>query len=376
LGEANVLQAIGDVQQFRDDRDSALTSYEAALTLFKEIGDKLGEANVRKAIGDVQQFRDDRDSALTSYEAALTLFKEIGAKLGEANVLSSQGKIYVVSNPSQADELLEQAIKIYKAIGSQYSIPAQIGNFGWELVRQNEYVRAKDYLERAAQLFDQMGLEDYAKRHRETALAIQSAIEYEKILLHANELSERKEYLESVAEFQRALEIAPDPRAWNGLGSVLESLKRYDEALDAYSHAIELEPNAGYLYRNRANRLVELGRLDEAERDIAKAVELEPDHAFTHARQGELALARGQFEDTLGHFQFAAEHSEDVNWQIGLAIAHLANGNIDQARSLVSSVLSKIDDDNRENARGWLERIVKLKPELAQAADEIEKMLQ
>jgi hypothetical protein len=47
-GEANVLQAIGDVQQFRDDRDAALTSYHEALTLYRALGDRLGEANVRR----------------------------------------------------------------------------------------------------------------------------------------------------------------------------------------------------------------------------------------------------------------------------------------------------------------------------------------
>ena len=55
-----MLKAIGDVQQFRDERDAALASYNEALKLFKAVGDHLGEANVLKAIGDVQQFRDER----------------------------------------------------------------------------------------------------------------------------------------------------------------------------------------------------------------------------------------------------------------------------------------------------------------------------
>ncbi|MBI5961851.1 MAG: hypothetical protein HY863_00115, partial [Chloroflexi bacterium] len=61
--QANVLQAIGDVLQFRKELDGALVSYNEALKLFKDIGDKLGEANVLQAIGDVLQFRDDRDGA-------------------------------------------------------------------------------------------------------------------------------------------------------------------------------------------------------------------------------------------------------------------------------------------------------------------------
>ncbi|MBI3242266.1 MAG: hypothetical protein HYZ49_08240, partial [Chloroflexi bacterium] len=46
--QANVLQAIGDVQQFRKETDAALVSYEEALRLFRAVGAKLGEANVRK----------------------------------------------------------------------------------------------------------------------------------------------------------------------------------------------------------------------------------------------------------------------------------------------------------------------------------------
>ena len=38
LGEANVLQAMGDVLQFRDEREAALASYEQALSLFRQVG--------------------------------------------------------------------------------------------------------------------------------------------------------------------------------------------------------------------------------------------------------------------------------------------------------------------------------------------------
>ncbi len=81
LGEANVLKAIGDVQQFRHESDAALLSYQQALDLFRQIGYRLGEANVLQAIGDLQQFRDERDAALLSYQQALDLFRQVGFKV-------------------------------------------------------------------------------------------------------------------------------------------------------------------------------------------------------------------------------------------------------------------------------------------------------
>ncbi len=120
--KANVLTAIGDVQQFRDDRDAALNSYNAALELFRAVGAKLGEANVLKAIGDVQQFRDDRDAALNSYNAALELFRAVGAKLGEANVYLSLGTIKREGGDiSGAYKDFKYALEKYKEIGDLYS---------------------------------------------------------------------------------------------------------------------------------------------------------------------------------------------------------------------------------------------------------------
>ena len=47
---------MGDVQNFRDERDKALGSYEQALGLFREVGDRLGEANVLQAMGGCAEF--------------------------------------------------------------------------------------------------------------------------------------------------------------------------------------------------------------------------------------------------------------------------------------------------------------------------------
>ena len=127
------------------------------------------KANVLKAIGDVQQFRKQMDAALVSYNEALKLFKAVGSNLGEANVLASQGQLYLPDDLNKANEFLNSAIKIYESIDSKYSVPAQIGNYGWKLYRLGEHEKAKPYLLQAADLFEKMGLMDYAERHRNAA---------------------------------------------------------------------------------------------------------------------------------------------------------------------------------------------------------------
>ena len=170
LGEANVLRAIGDVQQFRDDMAGALASYGQALDLYRQVGDRLGEANVLAAIGDVQQFRKEMAGALASYGQALELYRQVGSRRGEANVLVAMGQLELIrGQPTQAKILLHEAVQIYEAIGDRYSIAAQIGNYGWTLRRIGQAKQARPYLLEAARLFEEIGLTDYAQRHRQAA---------------------------------------------------------------------------------------------------------------------------------------------------------------------------------------------------------------
>ncbi len=162
LGEANVRKAIGDVQQFRKDMAAALASYQQALTLYQAVGDRLGEANVRKAIGDVQQFRKDMAAALASYQQALTLYQAVGAKLGEANVLAALSRLMIEDDPQESRRALEQALALRRAINDVYGEAADLGNYGIALLQRGRAAEAQPYLERARALFAARGLNHLA----------------------------------------------------------------------------------------------------------------------------------------------------------------------------------------------------------------------
>ncbi|MFN8004874.1 MAG: hypothetical protein U0X75_28125 [Acidobacteriota bacterium] len=149
--KANVLQAIGDVQSFRDEKDAALASYDSALTLFKQVGDNLGQANVLKAIGDVQSFRDEKDAALASYDSALTLFKQVGSNLGQANVLLALAQL------NGDAEQFEAAIRLYERIGDGYSVARGKAYYGRWLLNQGEKTQAVLLFQEARAYWQQIG---------------------------------------------------------------------------------------------------------------------------------------------------------------------------------------------------------------------------
>jgi tetratricopeptide (TPR) repeat protein len=154
VGEANTLQAIGDVLKFLDRRNEALSNYEQAIELYREVGARLGEANTLRAIGDVLQFLDRRSEALSNYEQAIGLYREVGDRLGEANTLIAIGDVLQAQNqPQQALDHYQPAIELYRTVGSRLGEANVLQAFG---KLQADPAQALDYLQQAQALYEQI----------------------------------------------------------------------------------------------------------------------------------------------------------------------------------------------------------------------------
>lgn len=88
----------------------------------------------------------------------------------------------------------------------------------------------------------------------------------------------RGEYDDALACFARLIANPPSPEeafvAEANRASALESLKRYDEALDAYSRVLQLDPNDAWVWHNKSILLMNFGRLDEALEANARALSI------------------------------------------------------------------------------------------------------
>ncbi|EFO79765.1 hypothetical protein OSCT_2363 [Oscillochloris trichoides DG-6] len=96
---------------------------------------------------------------------------EADAMIARGRTLVEQGRL------PEATDLLNQAVKRYWAAGDFYSAAAQTGNYGWLLRRLGRADLARPYLEHAAQIFDDIGLADFAERHRFAANDVASVLE-------------------------------------------------------------------------------------------------------------------------------------------------------------------------------------------------------
>jgi tetratricopeptide (TPR) repeat protein len=158
LGEANTLQAIGDVLQFLKQSQEALNRYQTALTIYRQVGARLGEANTLKAIGDVLQFLKQSQEALNRYQTALTIYRQVGARLGEANTLQAIGDLEV--DPQIGLQRVQAAMNIYTDIGDQYSQARILAtSFAPLYLKLNQPFQAQRSYEQALQYFEKIELE-------------------------------------------------------------------------------------------------------------------------------------------------------------------------------------------------------------------------
>ncbi len=72
-------------------------------------------------------------------------------------------------------------------------------------------------------------------------------------------------------------------RYWTFLGAALGSGGQHEEAVDASTKAVELDPEYGLAYYNRALILRNMGRKSRATKDLNKALEAEMPRRFKNA---------------------------------------------------------------------------------------------
>lgn len=104
--------------------------------------------------------------------------------------------------------------------------------------------------------------------------------------------------------YRKAVELAPNPHydAYTNLGVLLcEAETRCEEALAVFDNALVHFPDDALLHFNRAVVLEELKRYDAAVEAYRQCVELDPTHADAHFNMARLSEIRGDKQGLVRH---------------------------------------------------------------------------
>jgi tetratricopeptide (TPR) repeat protein len=106
-------------------------------------------------------------------------------------------------------------------------------------------------------------------------------------------LYDQGKYDEAIQAYDKAIEIDPqNADAWDNKGTTLHKLGKYDEAIQAYDKAIELDYlEDTYAWYNKGLALAKQSKYDEAIQAFDKAIEINPKDADAWNNKG-LALGK------------------------------------------------------------------------------------
>jgi len=121
-------------------------------------------------------------------------------------------------------------------------------------------------------------------------------------------------YDDAIAAYTKALEIAPDRMyvSWQNMGVALQSLERYDEAINAYKKAIELNPQYAIPWHSLGSLYRILRKYEEAIEAFKKALEIEPFQPNFYLSLGRMYDELGEYSQAKNIYLQALEHARNA----------------------------------------------------------------
>jgi Tfp pilus assembly protein PilF len=123
-----------------------------------------------------------------------------------------------------------------------------------------------------------------------------------------NALCDEYRFGEAIAEYERAIALAPDfAAAYSNMGTALRDSDRIDEAIQAHRRALQLRPNLAEALNNLAIALRDVGQWDEAQQCCRRAIAIKPEYADAHANLGVILCEVEQADEAVAACRRAVE---------------------------------------------------------------------
>lgn len=155
-------------------------------------------------------------------------------------------------------------------------------------------------------------------------------------------------YEEALGLFERAALQAPSIAAiQNNIGTSLKLLKRFAEATDAFTNAVELQSDYSVAWFNLGSIELESGHIDKAEAAFSRCLEYDPNHAEACHMLGKIFADRSDYHEALALFKKA----ESLNPNSPILFINLGNllkfmGRSDAAIGYYNKAAELLGDDS------------------------------
>jgi tetratricopeptide (TPR) repeat protein len=116
-------------------------------------------------------------------------------------------------------------------------------------------------------------------------------------------LSQERRYEEAIEAFSKALEVRPDHAdAFNNRGAVWYYKKDYAKAIEDYTRAIEFRPESADFYNNRGAAWLHRKDWDRAQRDFEQAIQMDPRFVEAYRNLGIVLYIKLDYEGAIREY--------------------------------------------------------------------------
>jgi len=120
---------------------------------------------------------------------------------------------------------------------------------------------------------------------------------------------------EAIAAYRHAIELNPDLSwSYHNLGEALGKLGQFEDAIAAFRRAIELNPDFSWSYHHLGDALDRQQQWEEAVVAFRRAIELNPEHFGSYVGLGQSLMKLGQLDETIVAYRRASELEPEAEW--------------------------------------------------------------
>jgi GAF domain-containing protein/CheY-like chemotaxis protein/tetratricopeptide (TPR) repeat protein len=213
------------------DLPKALEQAEKALSFYQQTDDRAAEAEGWRILGAVFQFMGQAEPARQAYQAALTLFRALGDRLRQASCLN--GLAIVTQDYVQKRTYMEQALAIFQELGARRLQDTSYNNLSLLYTNLGLYNTARQYIEQAVSSLHQRSNEPLTLNNYLESLGRVYSAEGQLDLAQAA-------FEEAAAISHEHGVVVVESLCWSGLGQIDLGRGRWPEAIRSFEKALEL----------------------------------------------------------------------------------------------------------------------------------------
>ncbi|MBD2086997.1 tetratricopeptide repeat protein [Trichocoleus sp. ST-U3] len=345
--EADQLLVQGIQQAQTSQFEAALQSWQQALSLYREIKNRLGEGQSLGNLGNAYRYLGDYAKAIDYHQQSLAIMREIKDRLGEGKSLGNLGNAYdSLGDYAKAIEYHQQYLAITREIKDRLGEGGALGNLGVTYKNLGDYAKAIDYYQQSLAI-----KREIKDRLGEGASLANLGNAYFYLGDYAKAIDYQQQHLAIAREIKNRL---GEGASLGSLGNAYSSLGDYAKAIDYYQQHLAIAREIKHRL-GEGSALGNLGLAYNSLGDYAKAIDYHQQH-LAIAREIKDRQGEGQSLDNLGiAYKNLGEYAKAIDYhQQRLAIAREIKDRLGEGQSLANLGLAFQESGNLSQAEKTL----------------------